>query len=106
MDKQIEEMVLAVYPWLKEVPIEERNQLKENVSGLMVMERLYNAGYRKIPENAVVLTVTENEERFIDLLIEFDEMGFEPTTLPPKDMGNENIQRFGKIGYYTLFQRQ
>ena len=57
--KQIEEMIVAVFPWLKEVPVEERNQLKENVSGLMVMERLYDAGYRKIPENAVVLTREE-----------------------------------------------
>lgn len=80
MDKQIEEMVLAVYPWLKGVPIEERKQLSENVSGLMVMERLYNAGYRKIPENAVVLTGTAKEEHFVDLLTEFDEMGFYPLT--------------------------
>ena len=62
MDEKIEEMVLAVYPWLKEVPIEERKQLRENVSGLMVMERLYNAGYRKIPENAVVVTEKDREE--------------------------------------------
>lgn len=60
--KQIEEMVLAVYPWLKEVPIEERKQLREHVRGLMIMERLYNAGYRKIPEGAVVLTREELED--------------------------------------------
>lgn len=52
MDEKIEEMVLAVYPWLKEVPIEERKQLRENVSGLMVMQRLYNAGYRKESDTA------------------------------------------------------
>lgn len=60
--KQIEEMILAVYPWLKEVPVEERNQLKENVSGSMVMERLYNAGYRKIDKDSVVLTREEYNE--------------------------------------------
>ena len=60
--KQIEEMVLAVYPWLKEIPMEERKQLSKNVSGLMVMERLYNAGYRKIPENAVVVSKQVWEE--------------------------------------------
>jgi hypothetical protein len=84
MDKQIiEEMVLAVYPWLKQVPIEERKQLSENVSGLMVMERLYNAGYRKIHENAVVLMGTETEQRFEDLMVAFDEMGFMPNTTHP-----------------------
>lgn len=46
-------------------------------------EKLYNAGYRKIPEGAVVLTGTETEERLEDLLIEFDEMSFYPATLMP-----------------------
>lgn len=46
-------------------------------------EALYNAGYRKIPEGAVVLTGTETEERLEDLLIEFDEMSFYPATLMP-----------------------
>lgn len=61
--KQIEEMVIAVYPWLKEVPIEEREQLKENVSGLMVMERLYNAGYRQINEYNEVVSATIDRVR-------------------------------------------
>lgn len=46
-------------------------------------ERIYNAGYRKIPENAVVLTGTETEERIEDLLVNFDEMSFFPLTLMP-----------------------
>ena len=62
MDEKIEEMVLAVYPWLKEVPIEERKQLRENVSGLMVMERLYNAGYRK--ESDTVKEVLDKALKF------------------------------------------
>jgi hypothetical protein len=48
-----------------------------------LVERLYNAGYRKIPENAVVMTGTETEERLEDLLIDFDEMSFYPATLMP-----------------------
>ena len=69
------------------------NECKSN----LIAEELYNAGYRKIPENTVVvLTRTEKEERFIDLLIEFDEMGFEPTTLPPKDMSVEEYIAFYK----------
>lgn len=46
-------------------------------------KKLYNAGYRKIPENAVVLTGTETEERLVDLLVDFDEMGLFPATLTP-----------------------
>ena len=44
---------------------------------------IYNAGYRKIPEGAVVLTGTETEECLEDLLTEFDEMSFYPATLMP-----------------------
>ena len=44
---------------------------------------LVNAGYRKIPENAVVLTGTETEEKLEDLLVDFDEMSFFPATLTP-----------------------
>ena len=61
MDEKIEEMVLVVYPWLKEVPIEERKELQENVSGLMVMEKIYNAGYRKESDTArEILTEIKN----------------------------------------------
>lgn len=44
---------------------------------------IYNAGYRKITENAVVLTGTETEQRFEDLMVAFDEMGFMPNTTHP-----------------------
>ena len=44
---------------------------------------LVNAGYRKIPEGAVVLTGTKTEERIEDLLVDFDEMSFYPATLMP-----------------------
>ncbi len=46
-------------------------------------ERAIKAGYRKIPENAVVLTGTETDERLLDLLVDFDEMGFFPATTCP-----------------------
>ena len=47
---------------------------------------LLKAGYRKIPEGAFVLTGTEKEEHFVDLLTEFDEMGFHPETTVPYPM--------------------
>lgn len=46
-------------------------------------EMIYNAGYRKIHENAVVLTEAESFGDIEDLLTEFDEMGFTPTNLHP-----------------------
>ena len=61
-----------------------------------IAEDIYNAGYRKIPDGAVVLSGREFNERWIDLLTEFDEMGFEPTTLPPKDMSVEEYTAFYK----------
>ena len=39
--------------------------------------------YRKIPEGAVVLMGTETEQRFEDLMVAFDEMGFMPYTTHP-----------------------
>lgn len=59
-------------------------------------QRLYNAKCRIIPENAVVMTSDVPYESFIDLLTEFDEMGFEPTTLPPPDMSVEEYTAFYK----------
>ena len=46
-------------------------------------ETIYKQGYRKIPEGAVVLTGTETEQRFEDLMVAFDEMGFMPNTTHP-----------------------
>lgn len=37
----------------------------------------------KIPEGAVVLTRMETEQRFEDLMVAFDEMGFMPNTTHP-----------------------
>ena len=76
--KQIEEMAKDIY-WCKSCD----TSFEENC-GLLAYE-LYNAGYRKIPENAVVLTETETVESLIDLLTEFDEYGFAPTNMIPFD---------------------
>lgn len=61
-------MVIAVYPWLKEVPVEERKQLSEHVSGLMVMERLYNAGYRK--QEDILHEWVERETAYLEEIAE------------------------------------
>ena len=78
MDKQIEELMKDMctdYPC---------NRICDQYCGMYdYAERAINAGYRKIPEGAVVLTGTETEERLEDLLIEFDEMSFYPATLMP-----------------------
>ena len=90
MDKQIEEMAEIMY----QVEAFELETLAET---------LYNAGYRKIPEGAVVLTANEQVDRWIDLLVEFDEMGFEPTTLPPKEMSAEEYAAFWKDRVVKFF---
>jgi hypothetical protein len=46
-------------------------------------KELHDLGYRKIPENAVVLTGMETEQQFEDLMVAFDEMGFMPNTTHP-----------------------
>ena len=71
--KQIEEMVNDLYG--------DAIEIKGDCE--YVAETMYEKGYRKIPEGAVVLTGTETEERLEDLLIEFDEMSFYPATLMP-----------------------
>lgn len=83
--KQIEEMAKVVRRHIcEDKPCEEcyyhgfRSKiLSRYCEAYIHAEMLYNAGYRKIPENAVV------NERLEDLLIEFDEMGFSPTTTHP-----------------------
>lgn len=70
MDKQIEEMARE----LREI---------QPLFYASIAEQLYNAGYRKIPENSVVLMGTETEQRFEDLMVAFDEMGFMPNTTHP-----------------------
>ena len=97
MDKQIEEMAKDVAragqtagDWIMEEAkklLQENGRFKstEHTRTLsdIVAEELAKMGYRKIPEDAVVLTGTETEERLEDLLIEFDEMSFYPATLMP-----------------------
>lgn len=81
-DKQIEEMAEII-----RVNCGECNTCKYldelHCADLLSAEELYNAGYRKITENAVVLTGMETEQRFEDLMVAFDEMGFMPNTTHP-----------------------
>ena len=80
MDKQmIEEMAYMICEMTSKCVDCSKYSCKSKDSA----ERLYNAGYRKIPEGGVVLKGTETEERLEDLLIEFDEMSFYPATLMP-----------------------
>lgn len=46
-------------------------------------EHLAENNIGKIPEGAVVLTGMETEQRFEDLMVAFDEMGFMPNTTHP-----------------------
>lgn len=86
-EKLIEEMVMAVYPWLKEVPIEERKQLQENVSGLMVMERLYNAGYRK--QEDILHEWVERETAYLKEIAELKKENQRLKELQEKEDGKE-----------------
>ena len=78
MDKQIEELMKDMctdYPC---------NRICDQYCGMYdYAERAINAGYRKIPENAVVLNGMETEQRLEDLMVAFDEMGFMPNTTHP-----------------------
>ena len=65
-------------------------------------EFFYNAGYRKIPENAVVLSGTETEEHLIDLLVDFDEMSFFPATLTPNP--EEYVREWKRKLIYAIGQ--
>ena len=57
--------------------------LEYTTADLTLALKLYTAGYRKIPEGAVVLTGSKTEEGLEDLLIDFDEMSFYPATTCP-----------------------
>ncbi len=50
--KQIEEMVITAYPIYATMEDKLRKQIIENLNSYVIFERLYNAGYRKIPEGA------------------------------------------------------
>lgn len=75
MDKQIEEMVITAYPIYATMEDELRKEAIECMHSYPIFERLYKAGYRKIPENAVVVSRAEYndlkglEKHFDDYLI-------------------------------------
>ena len=58
-------------------------------------ESIYEQGYRDCKDK-IVIPREAFEEKWIDLLTEFDEMGFEPTTLPPQNMSVEEYTAFYK----------
>lgn len=64
---------------------------------------LYNADYRKIPEGSVMLTGKETDEQLEDLLIEYDEMGFYPSTTVPNP--DEYSREYKKRLIYAIGQR-
>lgn len=62
-----------------------------------------NLGYRKIPEGSVVITGKETDECLEDLLIEFDEMSFYPSTTVPNP--DEYSRDYKKRLIYAIGQR-
>ena len=91
--KQIEEMARELQPYA----------MFGDVEIYEACDTLYNAGYRKITEGAVLLTGTETKQRLEDLLIEFDEMSFYPATLMPnaeecaREWKNKLIYAIGQL---------
>ena len=76
-DKIIEEMARIIAfelcpnraihkKWGEEAQCYSDNNFSECTQIKNVVDKLYNAGYRKIPENAVVLTETENNDYLSD----------------------------------------
>lgn len=79
--KQIEEMANILHDLILDTPFNGTDASCEEIA-----EKLLEKYQPKIPENAVVLSATEPNEHFIDLLVEFDEMSFIPgTTVPNPD---------------------
>lgn len=61
-----------------------REETKEyDCQSYLVAKKLLEKYQPKIPEGAVVLTGMETEQRFEDLMVAFDEMGFMPNTTHP-----------------------
>lgn len=87
MDKQIgevNEMVEEMAKVIEEAMAKARRTLGgHNNIAMFYATMLINAGYRKIPEGAVVLMGMETEQQFEDLMVAFDEMGFMPYTTHP-----------------------
>ena len=91
--KEIEEMARVIDDRM----LEARGYLgsMNRGEGHWIAEKLIEQGYRNCKDK-VVLSKEELAERWIDLLVEFDEIGFEPTTLPPNDMSVEEYTAFYK----------
>ena len=81
-----------------------QGRLKKAIPRLAELEDKIEQGtLKEIPENAVVITGTETEERLVDLLVDFDEMSFFPGTLTPdpdeyaREWKNKLIYAIGQL---------
>lgn len=90
MEKDLKTAGLFAMDWLcaetKQIVKEQGwfNSVNHTKSMYEIMaEELIKKNYCKIPEDAVVLTGMETEQRFEDLMVAFDEMGFMPNTTHP-----------------------
>lgn len=72
--KQIEEMITAVYPYVAEWHEELRVKAMRNCGAYSLCEKLYNAGYRKISENAVVVPDMAGKDFYAVEKAEWDKM--------------------------------
>lgn len=83
--KQIEELAKDLYGEIDyDVNYYSGDNYSEvNFNYIETAKNIVEKGWVKIPENAVVLMGTETEQRFEDLMVAFDEMGFMPNTTHP-----------------------
>lgn len=93
--KQIEEMAAEINYILFNVCLinkggrcedcdcKDKDTKKHDCQSYLVAKILLEKYQPKIPEGAVVLTGTETEKRFEDLMVAFDDMGFMPNTTHP-----------------------
>ena len=105
MDKKIEKMAGLILKFAKicdcrlcqDCEYHKKGKFgKTSCQTIAIATELVKYYQEKIPENAVVLTITQKDEKFIDLLVEFDEMGFEPTNLTSIDMSVEEYTAYWK----------
>lgn len=91
--KQIEEMIITVYPIYATMEDSLRKEAIECMNSYMVFEKLYNAGYRKIPENAVVLTREEFSEKIENTWLNCQEF-------TRKETAEKFAERLKEVGRY------
>ena len=114
MDKQIEEMHEIANIMIEALG---KNGRVANGDGIdIITEALYNAGYRKIPENAVVLTEEEYEELQVGKDFNYGYHNgeknitayYENIRLPEarKETAEKFAERLKEKAYYTVVDTQ